>query len=232
MAVLSGLSDTGVRGRGARLGNDVRTYEEELGRSFDILLREVDAYFMETGKLRSTLTELARHLDEAGIAYAVLGAIALASHGFRRMTVDIDLLLTPEGLSQFQERYVGRSYLPAGAKKSFRAASTAVRLDVLTSGEYPGDGLPKPVVFPHPSEVSADMDGIRVVTIEKLIEFKLASGMTAAHRLRDLADVQDTIRVLHLPRELAERLDPSVQSGYLDLWNKAQIHDPRSHEDS
>jgi hypothetical protein len=204
----------------------VRTYEEQLDRGFGD--QEVDAYFMETGKLHVTLADLARRLDEAAIPYAVLGAVALGRHGYRRMTVDIDLLLTPEGLAQFQERFLGRGYVPAfpGAAKSFRAADTGVRIDVITTGQYPGDGLPKPVVFPNPVEVSVEMAGVRVVTLEKLIEFKLASGMSAPHRLRDLADVQDTIRTLRLPPDLAERLDPSVRPAYLDLWRRAQTPDP------
>ncbi len=206
----------------------MRTYEEQLDRSFGDLLQEVDAYFMETGKLHVTLADLARRLDEAAIPYAVLGAIALGRHGYRRMTVGIDLLLTPEGLAQFQERFLGHGYVPAfpGAAKSFRAADTGVRVDVITTGQYPGDGLPKPVVFPNPAEVSVDMAGVRVVTLEKLIEFKLASGMSAPHRLRDLADVGDTIRTLRLPPDFAERLDPSVRPAYLDLWRRAQTPDP------
>ena len=204
------------------------TYEEHLDRSFDDLLLEVDAYFMETGLLHSTLADLIRLLEETTIPYAVLGAIALGRHGYRRMTVGINLLLTPEGLAQFKDRFVGRGYAPAfpGAAKSFRAADTGVRVDVITTGEYPGDGLPKPVVFPHPAEVSVDMAGVRIVTLEKLIEFKLASGISAPHRLRDLADVQDTIRTLHLPPDLADRLDPSVRPAYLDLWQRAQTPDP------
>ena len=77
----------------------MRTYEEQLDGGFDSLLEEADAYFMETGKLRSTLDALSRQLDDAAIPYAVRGAIALARHGYPRMTVDIDLLLTPEGLA-------------------------------------------------------------------------------------------------------------------------------------
>jgi hypothetical protein len=207
----------------------VQTYEEQLGESFAHLLKEADLYFMEAGKLHSTLSDLARRLEEAGIDYAVLGAIALARYGYRRMTVDIDLLLSPEGLARFRERYLGRGYVPAfnGATKSFRATDTGVRIDVLTSGEYPGDGKPKPVVFPEPAEVSVEMDGAKVVKLDKLVELKLASGISAPHRLRDLADVQDAIRVLALPEGFADRLDPSVRAAYLDLWRRAQTPDPR-----
>ena len=202
----------------------MQAYEEQLSKSFDHLLAEADDYFLDTGKLRSTLAELTRRLDEAGIPYAVLDAIALARYGYQRMTVDIDLLLSPNGLARFQEEWVGRGYVPtySGATKSFRATGTGVRVDILTSGEYPGDGKPKPVVYPEPAEVAVEMDGVRVVKLEKLIEFKLASGISAPHRLRDLADVQDTISALKLPSDFADRLDPSVRAVYLDMWRRAQ----------
>ena len=66
-----------------------------------------------------------------------------------------------------------------------------------------------------------EVEGIRVVALDKLIELKLASGMSAPHRLRDLADVQDLIARLGLPLTLADQLDPSVQAAYRDLWGKA-----------
>jgi hypothetical protein len=207
----------------------VQAYEEQIGESFARLLKEADLYFMEAGKLHSTLADLARRLEEAGIDYAVLGAIALARYGYRRMTVDIDLLVSPEGLARFRERYLGRGYVPAfnGATKSYRATDTGVRIDVFPSGEYPGDGKPKPVVFPEPAEVSVEVDGAKVVKLDKLVELKLASGMSAPHRLRDLADVQDAIRVLALPEDFADRLDPSVRAVYGDLWSRAQTPDPQ-----
>lgn len=208
----------------------MQTYEEQLSESFAHLLKEADLYFTETGKLHSTLAELTRKLEQAGISYAVLGAIALAQYGYRRMTVVIDILLSPEGLARFREQYEGRGYVPAfgGATKSFRAAETGVRIDVITSGEYPGDGKPKPVVYPEPAEVAVEMDGVNIVRLEKLMEFKLASGISAPHRLRDLADVTDAIRELRLTEDFADRLDPSVRPAYLDLWRRAQTPDPRT----
>jgi len=99
-----------------------------------------------------------------------------------------------------------------------------VRIEIVTAGEYPGDGLPKPVAFPDPTTpgTTVEIGGLRVVTLEKLIELKLASGMSAPHRLRDLADVQDLIARLRLPLALADQLDPWVQAVYRDLWEKAQ----------
>ena len=65
---------------------------------------------------------------------------------------------------------------------------------------------------------SEDIDGIKVLRLENLIELKLASGLSAAHRIRDLADVQQLIEVLNLPEDLAGRLKPSVRDEYTRLW--------------
>ena len=62
--------------------------------------------------------------------------------------------------------------------------------------------------------------------LERLIELKLASGMTASRRLRDLADVLDLIRALRLPANFAVRLDESVGATYHQLWQQAQTPDP------
>lgn len=202
-------------------------YEAYVRQSPERILQEASEFFMQRGNVNQALRDLARRLDEAGIPYAVLGAIALGQHGMPRMTLDIDVLLTPQGLAEFKARYLGRGYVPAspGAEKTFRSRDTGVRIEVITSGEYPGDGLPKPVSFPHPQEASVEIGGVRVIALERLIELKLASGMTAAHRLRDLADVQDLIRFLGLPEELAERLDGSVRPVYQKLWSQSQAPD-------
>jgi hypothetical protein len=211
---------------------EVLPYEERARRGQGGFLWEASEYFMQRGPIFETLRDLTRRFEEASIPYAVIEAIALPRHGLERMTVDIDILLTPEGLAVFRARYVGRGYVAAfpGARKTFRAAETGVRIGVITTGEYPGDGKPKPVRFPHPEEASVDIDGVRVLRLERLVELKLASGMTAPHRLRDLSDVLDLIRLLRLPSGLAEQLDSSVRPLYQELWQKAQTPDALQEE--
>jgi hypothetical protein len=193
-------------------------------RPADEILRESEAFFMKEGKVHLTLKHLAQALKDESIPYAIVGGMALNLLGYTRETVDVDILLTPEGLERFRERLVGKGYLPAfaGALKSFRDTQTQVKVEALTTGEYPGDGKPKPVAFPDPAAASVERDGYRVISLEKLIELKLASGMTAPHRLRDLADVQDLILTLNLPLELGERLDESVRGEYQRLWETVQ----------
>ena len=203
------------------------SYEKRLRNDPDLVLREASLYFKQQGDLYKTLQDLTRRLDEAGIPYALIGGLALAQHGFIRMTEDIDILLTPAGLAAFKDCFLGRGYVLAfrGAKKTFRAADTSVRIEVITSGEYPGDGLPKAVSFPDPAVVAVERGHYRVISLEKLVELKLASGMTASHRRRDLADVQDLIRVLRLGADFTAELDSSVRGLYTQLWQETQIVD-------
>ena len=176
-------------------------------------------FFIGEGILNETLRRVANDLESRGIEYSVIGAIALNSHGYRRFTEDIDLLLTREGLEKFQNELVGLGYRPAfqGATKKFRTTQENVTVEIITSGEFPGDGKPKPVVFPNPKDVSVEIDGIKTLTLEKLIELKLASGMTAPHRLKDLADVQELIKIKNLQGDFAEKLNPFVRDKFIEL---------------
>jgi hypothetical protein len=120
---------------------------------------------------------------------------------------------------------VGLGYRPAfpGSRKKLRDTQSGVDIEFITTGEFPGDRKPKPVAFPAPAEASIDRDGVRVITLEKLIELKLASGLSAEHRrYRDLADVQDLITTLELPRDFAQKLDASVRDEYVRLWSTVQ----------
>ena len=188
--------------------------------SYDEALR----YFMGQGTLNRSLAHLAADLNEHEIEYLVIGAAALLAHGYPRLTEDIDLVLTPEGLNTFHEQLVGLRYAPAftGARKRLRSTRDGVRIDVIASGEYPGDGKPKPVSFPTPPDASVEIDGVRFATLEKLIELKLASGMTAPDRLKDLADVQELIKIRSLTDDIAEKLDPYVRNKYLELLDAVQ----------
>ena len=182
---------------------------------------------MAQGDVYTTLRRLTRRLELERITYALVGGLALAAHGLVRMTNGVDVLMSAAGFTAFRERCVGRGYVPAfpGAQKTFRDTQTQVRIEILTAGDFPGDGKPKPVSFPEPTEASVEQNGLRIVTLDKLIELKLASGISAPHRLRDLADVQDLIVTLNLPLDFAERLDPSVRDAFRQLWQAAHTAD-------
>lgn len=183
------------------------------------MYEEARRYFMGKGILNKTLARLSNDLEAHDIDYAVIGAAALLAHGYPRLTEDIDLVMTAEGLQKFHDELVGRGYVPVfpGAKKRLRSTMDGVIIEVMTTGEYPGDGKPKPVSIPAPAEAATEIDGIKFVTLEKLIELKLASGISAADRLKDLADVQELIKIRKLGADFALNLDPYVREKYLEL---------------
>jgi hypothetical protein len=189
------------------LASPVLTYEEGLN------------FFEGKGMLNETLTKLVDDLERNGIDYVVIGAIALNQHGYPRFTSDIDLLMTTEGLEKFQEELVGLGYRPAfeGARKKFRSTNRNVPIEIITAGEYPGDGNPKPIQFPLPNESYIVINGIKTLTLEMLITLKLASGMTGAGRLKDLADVQELIKLKQLDAAFAERLHPYTRDKFLAI---------------
>jgi hypothetical protein len=194
---------------------------------------EAGLYFRGRGFLNCALKQLAADLRRHEIDYVVIGGVALFAHGYRRFTDNIDIVLAAEGLKQFVTPVDGRARQTLGnydpdvtSYKRVRSVPHGVSIRVMTTGEYPGDGKPKPVSIPEPSAASTEIDGVRFVTFEKLIELKLASGMTAPHRLKDLADVQELIKIRGLQPEFAERLDPYVREKFVELA-EAVKHNPK-----
>ncbi|MBI1345077.1 hypothetical protein GC163_02180 [bacterium] len=197
------------------------TYERRLAENPRWCLEEGGKFFEATSSVHKTLRGIAERLTELNIPYAVCGGMALNAHGFRRFTEDVDILVTKESLQKIHSELTGRGYLqPFEQSKNLRDTDTKVKIEFLITGQYPGDGKPKPVMFPDPATSAFVVDGIQYLRLEPLIELKLSSGISAAHRRKDLADVQELIRILKLPWELSDNLSPYVRDMYQQLWQE------------
>ncbi|MGH9464396.1 MAG: hypothetical protein ACRD0X_02035 [Thermoanaerobaculia bacterium] len=197
--------------------------DPETERRFEEGVRFTGEFHMGESNVHQALAQLAQRLASLDIPYAIVGALALNAYGVRRATVDVDILLAPEGLRRFKEAALGRGYverLPGG--RGLRDTAHGVDVDIVVTGEYPGDGREKPVAFPDPAECAVRGDSFSLVPLPLLVDLKIASGMTARHRLRDLADVIELIRANDLAREFGDRLSPYVQAKFVELWNAAQ----------
>lgn len=198
----------------------VEPYEDKMRRGGASAIRETGRFFMREDVVHRSLRKIATKLEQLEIPYAVAGAMALVAHGYDRTTLDVDVLVPADALSRVHAELDGLGYLPPFVgSKALRDTETGVRIDFLVAGEFPGDGKPKPVAFPDPSTASVVIDGIRFLSLEKLIELKLASGMTNAGRIKDLADVQELIRVLRLDAGFSDRLAAYVRPKYAELWS-------------
>jgi len=68
---------------------------------------EATKFFMGESDVQGALDKVARLLEEDGIPDALIGAMALNAYGYRRVTVDVDLLLTREGLEELRTKHLG-----------------------------------------------------------------------------------------------------------------------------
>ena len=183
-------------------------------------MSEGSRHFEEKSAVQDALHRIARRLEDLGIPYAVSGGMALFKHGFRRFTEDVDILVSRDGLKAIHAHLEGLGYVPPfNGSKNLRDTEHGVRIEFLIAGEFPGDGKPKPVCFPEPEHACVPIDGVWYLSLPKLVELKLASGMTGGiHRLKDFTDVVQLIESRRLPADFADQLNPDVRDKYLELW--------------
>lgn len=78
---------------------------------FDRGVAFAEEFFMNSSKVHHSLKALVQRLDELHIPYGIIDAMTLNKYGYRRITQDVDVLLTAEGLAAFKQAYLGRGYV-------------------------------------------------------------------------------------------------------------------------
>ena len=184
-------------------------------------------FFMGEADAQRALYRLTAILEAEDLPYAIIGAFALNEYGHRRVTVDVDLVMRDEHLQEFKRRHLGKGYAERvpGTGKLLDSVH-GVNIDVLSTGRFPGDDKPKPIAFPDPATVALRGKQFALLPMPRYIELKLASGMVAPHRAKDLVDVQELIQSAALPSSLADELHPWVRDKFLEIWRLAQATDP------
>jgi hypothetical protein len=197
---------------------------EPLGKRFWEGVAAAEEFFMRTGPVHQAMAKIVGILDELAIPYAVIGGMALNEYGYQRVTVDVDILLTDASLKRFKDVWLGRGYVEKfPGSRGVRDTEFGVPIDFVLAGHYPGDGKPKAVRFPDPEGLAQRGESsISLLPISKVIELKLASGMSSLDRAKDLGDVVELIRRVKLPREMANELDASVRDKYVEAWDAVQ----------
>jgi hypothetical protein len=163
-------------------------------------------------------------LTREGVPFALIGALALRHYGYTRHTEDIDILTTPEGLERIHATMLGRGLVvrAPGLRKSLRETEHHVDIAVVTSGEHAGSPE-SPVEYPRPdSPAFVEVAGLRLPTLEALVEFEIASGIWG-YRPQDLADVQRLIRLDGLDEAFADRIAPPLRERFLDLVRESRL---------
>ncbi len=184
-------------------------------------MNEIELFFQKNDPVHKTMRRLVKRLEKVKIPHAIIDAMAVNAHGHRRTTADLDLLVTAEGLGEFQRRFVPKNYqtIPQRSRR-FTHRTSGVTIDFLVTGRFPGSGVPGPIAFPDPAAVSETKEEASVVNLTTLIQLKLA-----ARRYKDFADVISLIRVHDLDETYNDQLHPSVRRDYIECLEEKRRED-------
>ena len=141
--------------------------------------------------LNSDYRDILRTLSERKVKFLLVGAYAMAAHGYPRSTMDIDLWIMPDPENA---RLVLKALEDFGAPSGdlsledlqkedivFQIGVAPRRIDILTSV----DGLKFDDAFSHSETIEIDDISVHVLSVPDLIKNKRSTGRT-----RDLADVE------------------------------------------
>src|SRR5215210_2786199 len=90
----------------------VTTFQTPPGQRWDFnqRLKEIGMFFQGTDPVHETMRRVSTKLESAGIAYAIVGGMAVNAHGYRRTTGDVDFLLTADGFSAFVRLFAATDF--------------------------------------------------------------------------------------------------------------------------
>jgi hypothetical protein len=97
-------------------------------------------FFLGNADVQLALRRLTEILDRVGIPCAIAGGMALNHHGYRRVTDNVDVLMTRNGLDRLKQAVLGHGYSQAApGSNGLRDTEHDVLIHVLLAGNYPGD---------------------------------------------------------------------------------------------
>ena len=176
-------------------------------------------YFkMEENKhlIAKAIPKLAKLFDKHDIDYCLIGGASLPEYNLNRATDDVDFLIYSTNDVEKLLTEIGFEPAFKGATRKFIWKPDNVMIEFLFTGEETGGT--GGVKFEKPKEISKKKDGIKIITLAKLIEYKLSSGMYGFKRLKDWADVEQLIELNNLPEDFADSFRNDLKNKYRELW--------------
>ncbi|MBM3269969.1 MAG: nucleotidyltransferase family protein [Candidatus Sericytochromatia bacterium] len=173
-----------------------------------------------------SLWAIARHIDSLlareGIAYGVLGGVAVSLHGYRRNTIDLDLLIRREDQEKVFSLLRNAGFEWQESRREF-AAGSGVAVQFVLAGD--AEGVGQAAKFPEPGDSGriVRIEGLPVLALPRLIEAKLACGLGDMRRMhKDFADVVELIAIHDLDSSFARLLHKSVRKAYRQLVTRVR----------
>lgn len=172
--------------------------------------------FSMDGPVWRTLRRATQALDEAGIPYVVIGGLAVFLHGHRRMTTDVDLVVSSVDRATVKDALQAFGLM---LRKGEFIGPEDVRVHLAFDDMPAGADWAKSIRFPDPrlAVERSRIKGFATVRLARLIEIKLACGLTNPRRPQDIADVLRLIDVNRLDKRFAGKLHPLLRKEYKRL---------------
>jgi hypothetical protein len=168
-----------------------------------------------------TLWDAARllheRLQQAGIAHAIVGGVAVCLHGYQRNTVDVDLLVQKEQAAAARTALESAGWQWIAERTELRSPAGVV-LQFLLSGDKAGPDSEVRLPDPADKQAVTHLEGLPVLSLARLIESKLACGQGNLRRThKDFADVVELIAANDLDRDFARHLHKSLRQTFREL---------------
>jgi hypothetical protein len=160
-------------------------------------------------------------LSAAGIPYSICGGVAVCLHGYQRNTVDLDLVIRSGDSAAVREILSDGGLVWDETNAEFRTPE-GIAVQFLIAGQKAGKG--SEVTIPEPlGEVNVEQrEGLSVVRLSRLIEMKIACGMSNLRRThKDFADVVELIAARNLDRSFARFIHLSLRPTFRELVRNA-----------
>lgn len=161
-------------------------------------------------------------LAHVGAPHAILGGVAVCLHGYRRNTVDVDLLVRTEDMAAIRETLTTAGFRWDESAREFRDHA-GIPVQFVAAGERAGKGSEVLLPSPADADVAVMIEGLPVLSLAALIESKLACGEGDARRMhRDFADVVELIAVHGLDGTFARHLHTLVRPAFRRLVRRVR----------
>lgn len=156
-------------------------------------------------------------LAAANVPFAIAGGVAVCLHGYRRNTIDLDLLVRRDDEAAIRHTLITNGFVWNDANSEFVAPS-GIPVQFLISGERAGRGSEVALPDPTAENVVTEKEGLPVLRMARLIECKIAAGEGNVRRThRDFADVVELIAVNQLDKSFARFLHRSLRKTFKEL---------------
>ena len=158
----------------------------------------------------------------ADICYSICGGVAVCLHGYQRNTVDLDVVIRPDDSEAVRAVLSDAGLVWDEPQAEFRTPG-GIAVQLLIAGQKAGQG--SDVTIPDPAgEMNVEeREGLTVVRLSRLIEMKIACGMSNLRRThKDFADVVELIAARNLDESFAHHIHKSLRAAFRELVHNAR----------